>query len=416
MTKARRWAVVGGGLVGTATALRLQAAGFEATLVDQGDPRRGASFGNIGHIAAEQCEPMPSPATLKGAVGRLFAFGGPLDFRARDAALWGPWALRFLTASRPAAVAHGAGVLAHLLDDPVGAWVRLAALAQAPEGLIRATGHSVVWSTPEAARRGLAGWSVARTGGARFRVMETEELAAYDAVLRRRPAGGIRFSGTGQVSEPQVVRDALLAAFAARGGQTVHADASAVRPVADAVEVALSDGTALDADRVVLAAGAWSGRLMAPLGVRVPLIGERGYSVQSAQHDWPEALPLTVFEDRNLAVARFDGGLRASSHVEFGAPSARPDRRKWRSIEAHLRDLGVAFSAEPDRWCGPRPTLPDYLPAIGRLNAHPQVHYAFGHQHLGLTTAARTAEIIEQMALGLPAPDWTDALRIERFG
>lgn len=88
MTKARRWAVVGGGLVGAATALRLQAAGFETTLIDRGDSRRGASFGNIGHIAAEQCEPMPSPATLKGAVGRLFAFGGPLDFRARDASLW----------------------------------------------------------------------------------------------------------------------------------------------------------------------------------------------------------------------------------------------------------------------------------------------------------------------------------------
>lgn len=416
MTTARRWAVVGGGLVGAATALRLQAAGFETTLIDRGDARRGASFGNIGHIAAEQCEPMPSPGTLKGAAGRLFAFGGPLDFRVRDASLWGPWALRFLAACRPAAAAHGAEVLAHLLEDPVGAWRRLAALAEAPEGLIRATGHTVVWSTPEAARRGLASWSAARTGGARFRVMEAEELTAYDAVLRQRPAGGIRFTGTGQVSEPQAVRDALLATFAAKGGQTVHADAAAIRPAADAAEVALSDGTVIDADRVVVAAGAWSEHLMAPLGVRVPLIGERGYSVQSAQHDWPDDLPLTVFEDRALAVARFDGGLRASSHVEFGAPSARPDPRKWRSLEAHLRELGVAFSAQPDRWCGPRPTLPDYLPAIGRLNAHPQVHYAFGHQHLGLTTAARTAEIVEQMALGQPAPGWTDALRIERFG
>ena len=52
----QRWAVVGGGLVGSAIALRLQIAGFEVLLVDRGDPRRGASFGNIGHIAAEQGE------------------------------------------------------------------------------------------------------------------------------------------------------------------------------------------------------------------------------------------------------------------------------------------------------------------------------------------------------------------------
>ncbi|MNL50065.1 Glycine oxidase [compost metagenome] len=138
----------------------------------------------------------------------------------------------------------------------------------------------------------------------------------------------------------------------------------------------LADGTVVDADKVVVAAGAWSARLMAPLGVRVPLIGERGYSVQSAEHAWPEDLPLTVFEERALVVARFNGGLRASSHVEFGDPSAKPDPRKWRHIEAHLKALGVAFSDTPDRWCGPRPTLADYLPAIGRLQAHPAIHYA----------------------------------------
>ena len=49
MRTPQRWAVIGGGLVGTATALRLQAAGFETILIDRGDPRRGASFGNIGH-------------------------------------------------------------------------------------------------------------------------------------------------------------------------------------------------------------------------------------------------------------------------------------------------------------------------------------------------------------------------------
>lgn len=415
MKTPQRWAVVGGGLIGTAIAFRLQAAGFGVVLVDRGDPRRGASFGNIGHIAAEQGEPMPSGATLKSAVGRLFAFGGPLDFRARDVGLWGPWALRFLAASRPAAVAHGAETLNRLLDDPLGAWTRLAALANAPDDLIRSTGHAVVWSTPEAARRGLEAWRGARTGGATFRAMEADDLAAYDGVLAARPAGGIRFSGTGQVSEPQRVRDALLGGLERLGGRVIHAEVSAVRPAAEAAEIVLADGSVVDADRAVVAAGAWSARLMAPLGVRVPLVGERGYSVQSQEHAWPDDLPLTVFEDHALVVARFSGGLRASSHVEFGHPSAPPDPRKWRHIEGRLKTLGVAFSDTPDRWCGPRPTLADYLPAIGRLQAHPAIHYAFGHQHLGLTLAAATAEMMEQMALGRPAPAWLDALRIERF-
>lgn len=412
---AQRWTVVGGGLVGAASALRLQMAGFEVVLVDRGDPRRGASFGNIGHIAAEQGEPMPSSATLKSAFGRLFAFGGPLDFRLRDGAMWVPWALRFLAASRPVATAQGAGTLSALLDDPLAAWQRLSALAQAPQDMIRPDGHAVVWSTPEAARHGLESWQSARTGCARFRPMEASELAAYDDVLAKRPAGGIVFTGTGQVSEPQLVRDALLSAFSRQGGQVVSADAVTVRAKDDAAEVVLSDGQVIDSDRVLVAAGAWSKTLMASLGARVPLIGERGYSVQSAEHNWPEDLPLTVFEDRSVVLARFSGGLRASSHVEFGAPSAAPDPRKWRHIEKHVKDLGIQFSRAPDRWCGPRPTLPDYLPAIGRLEAHPSVYYAFGHQHLGLTLAALTSEWIEGMALGQHMPAWMSALRVERF-
>lgn len=414
--RARTYVVVGGGVVGTAIALRLQAAGLEVTLVDAGDPRRGASFGNIGHIAAEQGDPMPSSQTLLSAFGRLFAFEGPLDFRLRDAALWAPWALRFVAASRPRQVERGAEVLAHLLRDPLGAWSRLTELADAPTDLVRASGHAAVWLDPARARAGQAAWQGARTVSALVRPLEASDLQAYDAVLARRPAGGVAFEGTGQVSEPIRVVEALLKAFRQKGGRTVQAQVTSLRATDPGVLVELEEGGTLVADALVVAAGAWSGQLMTPLGVRVPLLGERGYSVQSPTHDWPDHLPLTVFEELPLVLARFTGGLRASSHVEFGDPSAPADPRKWRWIEDRLRGLGVSFSDEPDRWCGPRPTLPDYLPAIGRLEAHPQILYAFGHQHLGLTLAAETAEHVEALATGRGADDWLNSLRIERFG
>ncbi|MFY8164905.1 MAG: FAD-dependent oxidoreductase, partial [Brevundimonas sp.] len=88
----KSYLVIGGGLVGAASALRLQAAGFAVTLIDPGDPRRAASFGNIGHIAAEQVSPLASRESLRTFPGRLFGLGGALDFRWRDAGLWGPWA------------------------------------------------------------------------------------------------------------------------------------------------------------------------------------------------------------------------------------------------------------------------------------------------------------------------------------
>ena len=49
---------------------------------------------------------------------------------------------------------------------------------------------------------------------------------------------------------------------------------------------------------------------------------------------------------------------------------------------------------------GERPTLPDFLPAIGRRG---RLLYAFGHQHIGVTLAAATAEAVVELAHGRDA-------------
>ncbi|MBC7768992.1 MAG: FAD-binding oxidoreductase [Phycisphaerales bacterium] len=243
--------------------------------------------------------------------------------------------------------------------------------------------------------------------------MTAPELERYAAVLRAAPAAGVLFEGTGQVSEPQAARDAIVAAFVKKGGESV-AD-SALRLAADG-RVTLASGAARDADAILIAAGAWSGRLMQQLGVNAPLVGERGYSVQSAEHDWPADLPTTVFEENFVVFTRFISGLRATSFLEFGSPDSPGDPRKWRLLERRIADLGVRFSAAPDRWVGARPTLPDYVPAIGRLERNPRVLYAFGHQHLGLTMAPVTAELVAAIATEQLPPIDMAPFRIERFG
>ena len=410
----KSYLVIGGGLVGAASALRLQAAGFAVTLIDPGDPRRAASFGNIGHIAAEQVSPLASRESLRTFPGRLFGLGGALDFRWRDAGLWGPWALRFIAASDPARHARGQVALTAILAHALPAWRRLAEYSGAP-GVVGPDGHAVVWMGERAADKGLRSWERAQTGSAAFRPMSPEDLAPYATVMKNAPVAGIRFSGTAQVSEPQAARDALMAAFAAHGGEVVHARVARLSG-GDRVIAHLDGGGAREAEGALVAAGAWAGRLMRGLGVEAPVIAERGYSVQSADHGWNQSLSPTVFEEHSMVVSRFTSGLRASSFVEFGSPDAPGDPRKWRALERHLSDLGIAFPGQPDRWVGPRPTLPDYLPAIGRLERDPRILYAFGHQHLGLTLSAITAELTAALAEGLdPAIDLSP-FRIERFG
>jgi len=404
--------VIGGGFIGTACALRLQEAGVQTTLIDPGDKKRGASYGNAGHIGAEQVTPWSAWSNVWRAPRSSFGAGGPLDFRWSDIGLWGPWSLRFLAACDAKMFARGQAALTALLADSMGAWHRIAALAGAPDMVIP-HGHVTAWMTQQGAARGRAIVERSAWGTTKWRDATADELQRYEGVLRKPPVAAVVFSGGGQVSDPQGARETLLAAFGARGGEAV---ADTVMRVEASARVTLKSGATREADAVLIAAGPWSRGLMRQLGVEAPLIGERGYHLQSAETNWPFDLPTTVFEENFIAVSRFTTGLRATSFVEFGSPDAPADARKWARLHQRLRELGIKFSETPDRWVGSRPSLPDFVPAIGRLAKAPKVLYAFGHAHLGLTEAPITAEIIAAIATEKKPPLDVGAFRVERFG
>lgn len=107
-----------------------------------------------------------------------------------------------------------------------------------------------------------------------------------------------------------------------------------------------------------------------------------------------------------MIVTRFSDGLRAASFVEFARIATPADPGKWARLRRHVAELGLPFDLPGREWMGARPTLPDYLPAIGRSRRAPNLLYAFGHQHLGLTLAAATGEAIAALATGrAPALD-----------
>lgn len=392
---AETFIVIGGGLIGASCALRLQSAGFRVTLSDPGPAERAASFGNAGHIAVEQVEPLSSWATIRSAPSMLFAFGGPLDFRLSDARLWAPWAMRFLAASGRRRFEDGADALDGLMARGVEAWTNLLAEVGRPD-LIRTDGHAILWFDESEAEAGRRNWAQARTGTATIRPLSADELAAYQARLPGHPpVAGLAFAGTARLSSPQAVRSALLDAFVARGGEVVQDEIKSVSP-SGAVQSSRRSRTV---DRILVCAGVRSRALMEAMGVTTPLVAERGYSIQIPAPDWPLDLPTAVAEGQSMVLAPHAEGLRITSYVEFAAPDSPPDPRKWERLERRVRALGLDIPAGSQRWIGCRPTLPDYLPAIGVLEGN-RVFYAFGHQHLGVTLSAVTADLLAGLSRG----------------
>lgn len=400
--------VVGGGVVGLTCALALARAGHRVTLLEPDSARAAASWGNAGHIAVEQVAPLASPAAVRSAPRRLFVRGGALDLPLRQIACWLPFTLRLLGRSTPARFSAGSAALGSLLREAMPAWERLVATINGRE-LLAQDGHLVLWETAETARAGRAAWAAADTGTARFRDANPTELAALAGVTAGPVSGAIRFSGSGQIRDLSILAEALEAALVQAGGRIVRAHAG-LRIVDGVAEVPDHP-----AELVLVTAGIGSRALMEATGHTTPMIAERGYHIRAAADRWPADLPPLVFEDRSMIVTRYGDQVQAASFVELGRTDAPPDPRKWERLEAHVRALGLPITGPFRRWMGARPTLPDYLPAIGRSRRAGNLLYAFGHQHLGLTLAPITAELVAALVAGEPPAVDTTPFDLARF-
>jgi len=398
--------IIGGGIIGLSCASALLRAGHRVVVLEASHARNAASWGNAGHIATEQVAPLASIASLKSAWRRRFAAGGALDMPLTAIGEWLPFALRFMLSARPSRFEAGSAALRALLAEAMPAWQRA---PWATPDLVKADGHLVAWETDASAASGKRSWTCGDTGTASVHDAGSQDLAALRALSRAPIAGAVQFEGTGQITDLDRLAHALEEEILALGGVIVH------EPGAITVRDGKAQVPGHDGDLVLVAAGARSRALVEPAGHRAPIIAERGYHIRAQVRDWPIPVPV-VFEDRSMIVTPYGDTVQAASFVELGEIDAPADPRKWERLEAHVAELGLPMQGPYTRWMGARPTLPDYLPAIGRSRRASNLLYAFGHQHLGLTLAPVTAELVTALA-GETAPhiDITP-FDLERFG
>jgi glycine/D-amino acid oxidase-like deaminating enzyme len=123
-----------------------------------------------------------------------------------------------------------------------------------------------------------------------------------------------------------------------------------------------------------------------------------------------------LYADHSVVVTPMASRLRASSYLEFAGLGAPADPHKPTQLRAKLRRLGYQCDTEGPSWMGPRPTLPDYMPGIGRASGPHELFYAVGHQHIGLTLASVTADLIADLVVGRTPRFDVKAFDLARFG
>ncbi len=396
-----RVGIIGGGAIGLCAAHYLQAGGHDVTIFDANGLVSGASSGNAGNFATYACIPINNPSVFGSLHRHLLSATSPLRLRWPHLPFMTGWLLAFLKHSGArrsrAATLH----LASLLAAAAGGFGAL--LDRVGRDLVAEREPLLLYSSTQALHAAQAGLALRRRLGIPFQAIGPAEILEREPALKPMFVGGISFTGAWHFRSPYLFLKRLGDDLAATGAAVVQDAVSAVQPSANGARVVLSGGGTVRFDTVVVAAGAHSRRLAAQCGDAVPLETERGYHLTFGDGGHLVSRPCG-WSERGLYMTPMLDGLRVAGTVELGGTSPVRNASLLSLLATSAREALPTLDGPSTTWLGLRPSMPDGLPVIGRSAGSSRVIYAFGHQHLGLTLAGVTGQIIAALVDGRPPP------------
>jgi D-amino-acid dehydrogenase len=392
-------------MVGVCAASWLQRDGYSVFLVEAGEPGHGASFGNAGCFNGSSVTPVSMPGVIRKVPRWLLDPLGPLSLRWTYLPAIAPWLVRFIRSGTPDKVRAQARALRPLVGPTLDALKPLVAEAGA-EDLVHRLGHLYVYRSAECLQKDRLAWQLRRENGVEVDEFNADELRQLEPALSRDYVRGVLVRENGHTSNPLKLVERLFEHFLRSGGEIVHARARGFRLDGSRLAAIQTDTGDLAADAAIICAGAYSKPLAAALGDKVPLETERGYHLMIRD---PESMPgiPTADAEGSFVATPMDNGLRFAGTVELAGLAAPANWRRARILLTQGRKMlpGLAGSHPEERisvWMGHRPSLPDSLPVLGPSRASPDVFYAFGHGHVGMTAAPMTGKIVAELVGGRP--------------
>ena len=408
--------IIGAGIIGVALARALQRRGLRVTLFDERDPGTATSFGNAGYIATEAIFPLAHGAVLRSLPRMLLNPLGPLAMRWQEFPRLLPWYLKYARACSHRRAADSIHALATIQGEAGSAWEAVKS-QEGLDNLIVANGAMMLYESDRGFDETRIRRDVQRHYGIDWQVLSGDEARREIPELSSRIKHAVIYPAGMHVVNPYSVTTAIFDRFIGDGGEFSKQRIDAIETKDSSVHAIHVGGVARHFDFVVVSAGHLSGRLLKPLGYKVPIIAERGYHLEMSHRETRLNIPVGAYE-RGFHITPMSSGLRLAGTVEFSSAD-HDEEPNWGRAEILKRHIGEIMpdlaEAETGRWMGQRPTMPDFLPVLGHAPGCENLYLAFGHHHLGLTLAPVTAAIMSDLIVtGTPSID-IDAFNLRRF-
>jgi D-amino-acid dehydrogenase len=403
-------AVVGGGVIGLACAWELSRLGAEVVVLERATVGGGVSQGNTGWVCPSMTYPLPAPGMVREGVRQLATRGDAFVLRPRLDPAYVRWLWGFWRSSSVSRFEEGVRALLGLNRRTLELFDRYrdegVSFEMHSEGVVIAarTTHGLDLYRAIFRRLRELGYE-----GGEIDELDGPALAALEPALD--PGGTVAglHARVDRFVRPEELTAGLAASLRARGAE--------VREECELEGLERRDGSWLlsvgeetvEADRVVVAAGLATAALVRRFGLRIGLVGARGYSVTVRGRGTPPRHALYLAEAK-LGLSPYDGAVRIAGVFELGARIAEAPARAGERLLAAARPYLAGWQPDTGEpvaaWAGLRPSTSDGLPLIGRVPGYDGLYLATGHGMLGVTLAPATASFLAPLVTeGRAAPE-----------
>lgn len=409
--------VIGGGVVGVCTAYFLALAGHRVAVIERlSNVAEKASFGNAGVVAPGYVTPWAAPGMPRKILSSLFKTEGPVLLKPTlDRALW-RWVRLWLSECElerfrinKARMQRVAGYSREILQQ-----VRERHQLDYEQG----QGYLQLFRTERDLQLAQPALTLLAENGITHRQVDAEQARAIEpALCAATPlAGGLHLPDDEFGNCPLFTKQ--LKTIAQDMGVEFHFGSTVTKlePQGGHIGVRI-DQQYFPVDAVVVAAGIDSLRLLAPLGIRLPLYPIKGYSATVAIRNFDEAPKAALMDESyKVAITRLGNRIRIAGMAELGSTTADLHEVALRTLVKVGNDWfpdaanynGASF------WCGSRPMLPDGPPVLGATPIR-GLYLNIGHGSTGWAMAAGSGKVLADILSDrMPEIDM-DGLTLTRY-
>jgi len=408
--------VAGGGVIGLCTAYYLNKAGHEVTLIDKGDLKHGTSFGNAGYISHSHFIPLASPGIVAKGLQWMLSSSSPFYIKPRLNMDLIRWALTFWKRSGKVTmerniphlnnILHLSRELTSEIRNDLGNQFRM-----------EEKGCFMLYKSALTEKHELELAKEAAALNIETRVFNAKEVQAMEPEVEVNVRGGVLYPIDAHLHPGdlmQTIHDHLQ-----KSGVKFQLETTIIGFEKEGRKVTkvLTDKGDFRGDEIVLATGSWLPATSRDLGIDLLLQAGKGYSMTFDAVEKNLHYPAILVDDR-VAMTPMGADLRMGGTMEIsgiGSPMLmKRVQAIFKAAKNYYPDLPVTFPAQDKIWYGLRPLSPDGLPYIGRHSKYDNIVMAGGHAMLGLSLAAATGKLVEEIVGGLNTSIDISAFNVER--